>query len=263
MKKLLSTALLATAGAALLPCGVGAQNVTFNPGDLILGFRETGRANDLVIDLGQASLFSSPAHASFNLTGLSIADINAVFGSINNVSWGVAGVWRLGSPTPPPINTLFTTTTRPSLSTPSSPLTQASSQSQQNVGAKIESIGDNFSGSPATANSSTATIQNASLSYSYNSYLGSGGNFGGTYLAANGSIETTTPANFSSGGVQYEDLYELQPGSGPGTLIGTFALGSGGTMTFTAAPEPSALTLMGGAAAGLLFLRFRRRASKP
>jgi hypothetical protein len=203
MKKLLSTALLATAGAALLPCGVGAQNVTYNGEDLLLGFRETGVANDLVIDLGQVSLYTSPAHASFNLTGLSIADINAVFGSINNVSWGIMGTVRLGNTTPPPINTLFTTTTRPSVNTPSSPLTEASSASQQNVSSKIASIGSNFSGSPATANSSVATIQNASLSSSYNSYLGSGGNFGGTYLAGNGSIETTTPGNFSSGGIQY------------------------------------------------------------
>jgi hypothetical protein len=46
-------------------------------------------------------------------------------------------------------------------------------------------------------------------------------------------VENTTPADFdSAGSPSRSDLYELQPGSGPGTYLGYFELGPDGAMTF-------------------------------
>ncbi|MDB6016011.1 MAG: hypothetical protein JWR19_500, partial [Pedosphaera sp.] len=244
MKKILTKALLASAGVALFTQAAGAQTVAYTHQDLLLGFRETGKANDLVVDLGAATQFYSPASTSpFAVSGLSSLDITAVFGNFNSVSWAVMGTKRLGDTGSNLNNTMWVTTPRLDLNTQSSALTQASSFSQQNPSGRIASIGSNFNGEPATANSSTATIQATGTGFDYSTFLGAGGNFQGTYLAANGSVESSTPSDFASGGIKYayEDLYQLNPGSGSGTYLGFFALGSDATVTFSPVPEPSTL----------------------
>ena len=111
MKKLVTTALLASASFALISMDAKAVGI----GDLILGFRVTdntgtGATKNLELDLGNMSQFTSLAPgATLNLTstvsgapGLSVADLNTAFGATWNtrtdVVWGaIAATGRTGT----------------------------------------------------------------------------------------------------------------------------------------------------------------------
>jgi len=96
------------------------------------------------------------------------------------------------------------------------------------------------SGIPADATTNTATAVTIPASSIYcGGYSGLGilGNYLGTFQ---GVVENTTPAAFTYGTApSRSDLYELQPGSGPGIYRGYFELGTDGSMTFTAGYYPS------------------------
>jgi hypothetical protein len=252
MKKHL-TALLAMAGIAFVAQDVSAQT-TYTGRDLILGLRTTGGANDLEVNVGQASLYYG-ASSSFLVPGVTAADINATFGNFNNVLWSVGGAVRTGDggDTAIPVSTLWVTRARTDVNSQSTPWIRQSSGALAPSATKIASVGANYGGQTPTANSPTAAVIPDGSAQSYHTFVGTG-NYGGSFQ---GNVENLTPASFSSGS-SVSDLYEIRPGSGASTYLGYFSF-AGGTdqLTFVPVPEASTYGLIAGA--GLLILSLRHQ----
>jgi hypothetical protein len=265
MKRNQSLILAAALAGSLLPAPTArAQSFTYNPSDLLLGFRNGG-AYDFVVDLGPASAFYTSASqapfTTFNITGYSGSQLTSVFGSLDNISFSVFGDVRSSTSAFGPLNTLWVTAPRMSLDVQSSPWSLRSTFQQANTGAKIDGIANgavSYGASiapDAVFNTPTAlrldSTWNAS-GVSYTRGMTAAGNFGGTFQ---GDVENTTPVGFASGGAPLQsDLYMMEPGSGDANELGYFTLRTDGSMTFTTIPEPSAMAL---AAAGFGMLLFR------
>jgi len=264
----LKTVAVALSGVALAGLSAKASTITAQSGDLLLGFysinTSTGSPSQtdvLTIDLGQASQFYNATPGStFTLSGVTLADLSGIYGSSwftstsNLLSWGVVGV--AGSATSDghaKAGTVWSTvasgtgsraaTTKTSLNTAIS---------------YIQTLQNHISGVTSTANSSTAFDDSTGSSGNYYSEdtVQSGVSFGNL-----SPLVDNTNTNVVSG-VEYSDLWEQQPGTNPtakgtASLLGTFALSNSGVLTFTAAPEPSTVTLA--IAAGLAMLASRRR----
>jgi hypothetical protein len=278
MKKsnILSVGLLAAAAAALLAPSAKAQNV-YNAGDLILGFEKPGSSNNYVVDLGPASYFltlSLTPGTTDITTALSLGNIAADladptngFGSGwatdsltpgSNVQWGIIGA------TDPfngnfglPASTLFETKGELVAGVQSTPPARHSSglQGSDNT-SNIVPFGNNFNGSAQTGNSNFAEFQNSSSTDNWSSANPSSNAFG-----TGNPIEQPASGNFIGPTTSVLDLYELKPGSGSGTDLGSFNLDSAGNLDFTSAavPEPSTYAAIGMGAAFLLFFRRTRK----
>lgn len=249
MKRKITSAVLALAGAVLLTQQAQAQN-TYTTGDLLLGFSEAGATNDYLVDIGAASTYIDAAPgSSFVVSDGNIAldlSSNSLFGSgwatNSNVLWGIAGGTDNISGTFGLLaKTVFLSKAEGTPGVPNaSPLIEKSSGTEGPWDNVVNgTLGVGFNGSTQTANSTVATIQ----------------------LASNGNSWATTSANAFGSGYNIDsnltptgsvlDLYELQPHSGtttPGTFLGDFSLSSGGVLTFQAAgtaaiPEPSSWAL--------------------
>lgn len=259
MKNLLSRTLLAAAGATLIAQAAQAGTTTYTAGDLMLGFRQSAgpASQDLVLDIGNFSTYAN-ASSPFAVSGLSSADVSAVFGSLNNVQWGVVGALGFAGSGGQPGDTLWMGRGRADASTQSTPWTTGSASAQGTASAKIQSIGNGYKGQTSTANSSTAVIQTGSASTSYSTFIASKNNSGIGNLqdTFQGNVEQTTPSSFSSG-FSYEDLYQMNPNTGGAKFLGYFQLGSDSSLEFVPVPEPSTYGLVAGA--GLLALCLRNQ----
>lgn len=258
LKSLVTTALVA-AGATL--AGHSAQAaLTYNAGDLFLGFRAlggAGQAQDIVLNIGQASLYNVANGATFTVGNLG-ADLTAVFtanwntdrGEGNNVQWGVVGTTYNTGNDP---KTLF-------VSQPASSPTELTGRSPSNTGttiSKFQGVATGYLASTENTSIAKGTIQSISDPNAWNSFF-------------TGSLDFTrfeeVEGNFA-GGVASADaalsFYQLNAVNGsPAIALGTFNITNAGVITYTAVPEPSSMALVGVAAAGLaIIIRGRRRAS--
>ncbi len=250
-----------TSGIVSSQAAVVAQPVD---GDVFLGFRATtgdGSSFSYVVNLGQYSQFSGQAAGStVNLSGIGDigSDLVAIFGSgwntSANVKWGVFGRNDTGTVAlyaSREQSTVGTTGTAWATRT----LSQRQSTSAR-VGAVIYGI-NGYNGSQSTANSSVAVLQNNTTSGGPNqaSYA---------YQVTNGVTDFGTTSGWSDiegdfgSGVAGTALDLFQINSAGVTTPGFFSIGSGGTLSFTAVPEPSAALL---GAAGTFALLTRRRRS--
>ncbi|MGC3989811.1 MAG: hypothetical protein QM796_09070 [Chthoniobacteraceae bacterium] len=261
------TATLALSGLAL--AGTSAKaSVTASDTDLILGFfslnSSTGaaaQADVLTIDLGAASQFYNATPGStFTLTGVTLADLQGIYGSnwFSNTSnllyWGIVGT--AGSATADghaKAGTVWSTIA----SSAGSRAATSKSVLQIQVG-HIQNLYSSLNGATATSNSATATddLTSDTNGYYQQDNIASSASFGNINPLVDNNNSTAVS------GVEYSDLWELQQGTGltgkgTATRLGTFALNSSGVLTFTAAPEPSTVTLAIGA--GLAMLASRRR----
>lgn len=249
----------APAVAVLLSGGAQAADFVYNPTDLLLGFRNGG-ANDFVVDLGPVTSWyaysSLQPNTTYNITAYNGSQLTTVFGSLDNISFSAFADVRTTTNPSFPIQTIWTTAPRMDINTQSDPLNQRSQFQQATTGAKIDGIANGavtYSVLPDNTGVSTATALEIPSTWnangtSYTIGVGPNGNFNSTFPA---SVENTTPTGFATGGTPVvSDLYELQPGSGSGTYLGYFTLGTDGNMTFTTVPEPGVLSLI--AAAGCL-----------
>lgn len=259
MKKIMKTALLA-ASAALV--SHAAQAGDFTADDLYLGFTYSSAPADYIIDLGQGSTLLN-ATSVVNLSGdISMSTFNSLFTSgAPGVSMGVVG----GNATYPASgNDIYATELR-------------------SGGAGVASV----PGSPNLFGPTTLSFPNNGTELGLGASavnrmapdlpVGAGGNFVSSnkvftaYIvpSANETAQTLPGATsinamgtIDNSGVLYEDLWHATTSSQ--TYLGYLTLNLGGSspsLTFTpqAVPEPTVLTLLGGAS--LLLLTLRRRLS--
>jgi hypothetical protein len=244
--KRLTGAALALAGALVLTQGAQAAITTFATGDLMMGFSQTGNANELVFDLGSITSLTSGETWSLG------SDVTSVLTNGNGIQWGAvaANASTIGSQTSlgHAGNTLWVTTS----SSATAPIIQSSSS--QGV------IRSNESGL-----NNTWKNQTANTTYANGLEQASNGASSWTTLAVgNGAQSFGLSFNVDSATTDILDLYMMEPGSSKtgteATLLGTFTYNSGsGTVTYNVAatPEPSTYALIG--AAGLLLLLGARR----
>jgi len=289
MKKLLTTALLGLASIALIATDANAQSpIVSNVGDVILGFDATGQIGtgagtgsnlNLEVDLGNVSRFynATPGQV-INLNGtngLALADIINTYGAgwagNTDLRWGVVTTDGALGTADGHATADAMWVTRPEI-TPGvmqTPWNRSSVFAQRPPVSKIETIMVNgspgtISGKTSTANSSVSGVISTALAGSWHSedYF----NIGASYGYFNPSVDnnvTPTDSNFTT----FADFYELQVGSGPGTLLGKFELTTtgpnAGLFQFVAVPEPSSIGLMGVgfvSLIGMVVLRRRRSA---
>ncbi|MDD5260538.1 MAG: PEP-CTERM sorting domain-containing protein [Methylacidiphilales bacterium] len=277
-KHLIKMTLLALAGMAFT--SMPAKALTYSDGDLLLGFRATGGSSvttDYVIDLGVFTQFTaggvyvtgSPVNISIggitNGSGVA-ADLSAQYGSdwytntTTGLLWGVAGTQKsIGNGTST-ANTLFVSAAEPSNGTQSTPWNRASTLSQGGPAGKMTTgtgQGGVYATGSATANDTAGTFQSTSTTNSWAYQMPGGGGTTATsaYSTYSGTGGAGLEAVVSNTSANVLDLYRLNTGSGPGSLLGTLTLGSNGTVAFDAVPEPSTYAMLVGGVLALVVLR--------
>jgi hypothetical protein len=264
MKPYKLAVLSAVAAGSLWSLNASAQ-LSYNQGDLLLGLRNPGAGNDLIVDIGPASQYvNATGPITISGTYYTPAQFTASGLDFNNLYFSVFGD-TAG-------NTLWATA--------NAPLVRHTSSSQSVAAGKFEAIaqGAADAGSFYTANaanSSSAVITpngfstggGTDLSYTKGVLDPNSGAADFQYFSAVNEANTTPGFNTSPYFVTL-NLYELDPYSNnttqpPGTQLGYFELDSNGTLTFDTGvapvPEPGTWAMFG---AGMLALgairRFRR-----
>jgi hypothetical protein len=243
---------VATTASCLLPqISTRAQTFAYTNCDLVAAFRTAGGANDLVVDLGQASYFESrPARSVTTLANLSTTQLADALPTLNGVSWSVSSALR-GNPNYPQygLQTIWITSPRPDINTPGNVWSRAAQGTLGGAASQIDAIGVNAAsygnGQPASAdNTGSGIVIPSSSAFSYTYQVGAYGNLSGTFQ---GNPENTTPADFDTAGLPSRSvLYRLEPDfypHGTGTVVGFFDFKPDGTMTFTAGPPPERTTI--------------------
>jgi hypothetical protein len=210
------------------------------------------------VNLGSISSYTSLGAGTFPVTAYNAADLTTFLGGVNSLTLSISGAET--------DNTLWLSRARTDPDTQTTSWNRSLSILQGNTSSKISILGNNAetygASIPAGANNTlTAIVQpdsaftSPSLS-SYSEVIGARGNYGGSFA---GNIEGTTGASFSSGSDPLRlDLYQIVPGNGPSTLIGSFDFNPNGSMTFTAVPEPSTVAMLVVTIAGFAVTRWRR-----
>ena len=243
----LATLLLLAASARLSAAPFAYQTTNFPP-DLLLGFRQTSGAQELVVDLGSVARFYSAAPgASFAIKEFTQAQFTNAFYGLDNLGFAVLGAVKTDGDPDRPLQTVWVTRQRTDPAVQSLPWNRASMFSLANSASRIASIGAGTAtyssvNPPGRDNTTNAVVLPAGHPNGYTTYLGTG-NLKSTFQ---GNIENVTPSDFTAGNrVARSDLYEVRPGTGPSLYLGYFELKNDGALTFsaaggsTAAPEPT------------------------
>lgn len=259
----------------------------YSPGDLFIGFRQTGVSNTLVANIGSATQFLPPslggtATGSFivqfgfvpNTTNpvTNLADdLSAVFGDLwatneddgTGVTWAVAG-FTDNTVDNSPISgfgarTVFLTQARTDPNVQTGPLPSVSRNAfSAEFNAFVDSIGStSYVNRESTEHSSVAYIGDASGANNWNTRLGANGFNTGLRLEQGLNGPFSGPTN------SVLDLW-LAPNPNSSltttrTYLGSFTLNELGELTFTAVPEPATYVLLGLAATGYVVFRRRTR----
>ena len=252
-------------GAALLATGLAVAahaQINVQTGDLVLGFRQAGNSQDLLVDLGQASVFEN-ATSTINLSPLFAAsDLTSTFGSSwatsNNVKWGVFGATYNGDSGSLSVasDTLWSTSANGSIA--------RQVDVNQNLpagGIFTMTYASLYGATPITSGGADVHTSSANGTFGYTDSI----TLGGTALSDWGYFNTNVVEGVGPGSLA---LYEMQPtatGTAPGTLLGTFTLGSNGAFSFSpfaAIPEPSTYAgILGVVTLGIVAIRRRRQAA--
>ena len=238
--------ILVSAGIALSATATRAANVgTYQQQDVLMGFRTTGSSGagtDLLMDLGQISLFANAA-TTLNLGNIN-TDLTNNFGTWfgSTVRWGAAAsdtgsddVWATRVVGQPAWHSDF---------------------DQSTAFNNIASTGTAYTNSLVFGSDPRITKQQVSTTNSWGYYQpGGAGSSNISFAYFNPTIEGGTNQGLS--------LYYLAEGStNVGQLLGTFNLSSTGDLTFTSsiAAVPETSTYVAGALAvvGALLLRLKR-----
>lgn len=235
MNHRLTKILLALGCAGTLAATASAQlPTTYTSGDFLLGFRQVGNTNSVVVDIGQIANFNLTQTFAINAGSTLIAQYGSGWGSDANVFFSLAS-------TDSGDNTSFVTSPQ-YLSGPNagpakiwSRLTNTNSTIFQN---KINAFGGEFT--------SAGRVEPKTDPNAYANFMPGGTTDGGHAGPSNiawAFFNPTSEGNFGQGttGIAL-DTIRLVPGSGPGTDLGIFTIsGDGNSLTFTpnVVPEPS------------------------
>jgi hypothetical protein len=267
-KNLITSTLLAMAGIALLTQPAKATTLSYSDGDILLGFHDSSKTTDYVLDLGNFSQFQG--HTVGYSTTLSLGsvgtDLTNIFGAgwtnSSSVYWGAVG-------TDSNTDALFATRAEIyGVQSHATAWARQNDTNQSGVNTTITGMGYNaFDSNASTANSSVGFAQPTSMSDSWANWQPGGGNSSGISLAYfNPTIEGNFQHGTGNGGAYGSgsvlNLFEMQDGSGSGSYLGSFTINDSGSVTFqvTSVPEPSTYAMV--AAGGLLVLSMRNRLRK-
>ena len=256
------------AAAALLgsASGLHADALTYNPGDLLMGFRVTGgtgAGTSYVVNIGQASQFltgdgsgGSATPVTPTLSGVA-ADLAALFGANwatrADLFWSVSGTSSFDAAVgTEPARTLFASKERPVAGqtfASAARWQRAGSFTQGGPSNAMGSLGAAFALKPGNSTPNQSTANNPKGLAQANSEINSYASFqsGGTvensgpapgisFAYFNPTIEGSF-AKGTSGSVL--ELHRMRTGSGAGDLLGTFTLSATGTLTFSPVPSPT------------------------
>ncbi|MBV8225492.1 MAG: PEP-CTERM sorting domain-containing protein [Verrucomicrobia bacterium] len=277
MKRLLTTALVGLAGAALSVSTANAQSkINVSAGDLVLGFfatSGTGAGQDLEVDLGNAEKYitATPGQV-INLsgsTGLALADITATYGagwaSNSTLEWGVIAGNTVTAIAGATIDSIWASDPETTPGTVSTPWVASTRSFQANGSSEALTAEIGLNGATSTANSSEAAVINGAIGDSYqatdNASAGASFDyFNGNFAVDNPVTNVTSSKNSLS---QLDALYTSTAVNHNAVVLGTFDLNTTtGTFTFTAVPEPSSIGLTGVGFLSLIgFVALRRRRS--
>ncbi len=264
--KTLNIIKMAVAAVALCEAAATAQTFNYNSGDLLAAFRTSGGSQNLIVDLGSASLYQNAA-GSFNITGVNSTLLTSVFGTLDNVYWSVFGyVNTAGSPLGPQ-NTIWVTTPRSDIFTQNDPNSSLTFSGQGQTISKMRAIADGATSAFATVQASQIVTVSSSLNVggdpvSYTVGVGPLSDFNGTWTPA---VENQTIAGFATSSTpSVSDLFQQNPGAANnGTYLGNFQLNNDGTLAFNSVnpvPEPSTWAMIGTGMMTLLAVRrFRNK----
>lgn len=247
--KIVLAALLAVSMVGNLKAGTWTN---YAIGDVMLCFRKSGGANDLVVNVGPVTNLTAAvknrriAISQYAGNQLALVGTNGAIWSAftyfdDSVSPASAG------------GTLFVSKGRNLLNRQTTPWGSSSHDSQVNIGLYMSAIprGAKDSLSYNGVNTTTAVIEpddagNSNPNYvygqSYIGALGTGLDFGGTWAS---SPEKTAAANFTTAGaVIRSDFYQINPNDtsdGLVNLLGYFEFNTNGAMTYVAYPTAPAV----------------------
>ena len=234
-------------GFALFTGVLQAAPFLYSPEDLLVAFRKSGGASELVVNLGKATNYNNvPLGTVRAITNLASAQLGATFANLNSVAWSVAAANRPPIDANYPLQTIWVTAPRLDPNTPSAPLLRKGQYVLGPAASQIDAIGANaaaYSSSTASNanNTPVGVVLPASSDYGLKNVLGDGGNYVGTFQA-NAEATTTNTFTSNANNVSRTDLYELLPGSSdtPGRYLGYFEFKPDGTLTFKNVPTPPA-----------------------
>jgi hypothetical protein len=247
---LLSSA--SVAGALLL----GAQTLpaapfAYNNGDVLLVFRQSGQPN-LEVDIGPASQFINASPGTIiTINQYSLTQLQAAFPNLASLNWAVISTVRGASVYSLPVNTLFLTNPRSSLTSLTSPYASETTFQQGAIGGTIATVAgfgsvvgaipwSSGTAANAISNTSDVVIIPSGDPSSYVSIAGTAGTLAGNFTQ--GDIENQTPSPFTSGATR-SDFYELKPSTGAGVYLGYFEFDANGALLFRASPTLPAYSL--------------------
>lgn len=237
-------------GYALLTGVLQGAPFLYGPGDLVLAFRQSGSASDLVVNLGKITNYNALAPgASIAVTQLDSTQLTAAFPSLNGLNWSVAAANRPPVLPDYPVQTLWVAAPRLESGVQSSPWIRKGSFVQGTAASQVDSIGVNAAASSSSqpagpGNTATAVTIPGATDFALAPLIGDAGDFAGTFQ---GNVENRTADDFDGdpANVSRSDLYELIPGtSAAGTLntagryLGYFEFKPDGSLTFNTGKPP-------------------------
>ncbi len=238
----------------ILYAGSLASPNSYTAGDVLVCFRKSGGANDLVVDAGPVStLTNATVNQVIPITQFSGSQLAKV--GTNGISWS-AFTWFDNSFLPSSVQyTLFVSKGRTSVGTQTTPWVQQSQNSQKGTALTMSVIpaGAGDCRNYQVVNSDTAVVEpddinNVNVNYlngqSYYGTLGANLDFSGKFTVGSDTIECNTAANFITAGVvARSDFYQIPPrGNGSVKFLGYFELSTNGALTYVAYPSLTAPT---------------------